>query len=97
MSTKPSLLSNASATGSAKQWAGGRGLFSVEGTFDGATVQLQYAGPNGTLTNVQGTALTAAGQVVVELPPGEVKATVSGGSSPSGLYATLQKFRLEAG
>lgn len=82
------LLSNASATGSAVNWAGGKGNFAVVGTFSGATVKLQALGPDGTTyIDVPNASLTAAGMALFELPAGQVKAVVTGGTSPSGLYA----------
>lgn len=91
------LLSNAAATGATAIWPGGRGLFTLEGTLGGATVALQVKGPNGTmLTAVKadgGTAaaLTAAGCMVCDLAPGEIQATVTGGT-PSGLYARFERI-----
>lgn len=86
--TRVDLLSNASATGSSKQWPGGRGQFAVEGTIGGATITLQVQGPNGTWLAV-GTdaALTAAGVVNFDLPQCNIRALVASGS-PSALYAT---------
>ena len=94
------LLTNASATGSWVAWPGGRGVFSVDGTFGGASVYLNYRSPDGTsglrvqvlaqdgkLTAV---ALTAEGGYLADLPPGQVRAEVSGGT-PSALYARLDR------
>lgn len=90
------LLTNASATGAAVQWPGGRGAFSVPaGTFSGATVALQWS-PDGTnyLAADQGgttyVTLTAAGAGGFELPPCLIRASVVSGS-PSGLYAYAQR------
>jgi len=44
----PTLLTNASATGSAQNWKGGRGVFTLAGTVGGATITLQYLGPDAT-------------------------------------------------
>jgi hypothetical protein len=92
------LLTNASATGASATWPGGEGLFALAGTVSGATVTLQVLGPDGTtyLSAVKkdGTtaaALTAVGCLVVELPPGRVRALVASGT-PSGLYATLTRI-----
>ena len=84
----PRLLSNASATGSAASWPGGYGVFSAAGTFGGATVTLQFLGPDGSTWIAVGvdTTITSAGGGVFALPPGQIRAAVSGGS-PSGLYA----------
>lgn len=85
------LLSNASATGSAADWAGGRGVFSAAGTFGGATITLQYLGPDLSTWIAAGTdtTLTAAGGGVFDLPPGRIRALVTG--SPSGMYANAAR------
>lgn len=72
------LLSNASATGSAVAWPGGRGMFSAEATFGGGTVKLQYKSFNGTWIDV-GTSvtLTANGIAGFELPMCEIRANVA--------------------
>lgn len=64
----PQLLSNASATGAAAQWGGGRGVFSLAGTVNGATVTLQYLGPDESTWLTAATSLTAVGIVSFELP-----------------------------
>lgn len=85
------LLANGSATGNAVVWQGGRGTLYVDGTFNGGTVKLQQQMPIGsTATWLDvGTevTLTAAGLANFELPPGPIRAFVSG--SPSGVYATV--------
>ncbi len=92
MATKVTLLDNASATGSAASWTGGRGFFSGVGTFGGGTITLQILGPDGTtyvpVTSPEGTAiaLTAAGGIWFVAPAGSLRAAVSGGT-PSALYA----------
>lgn len=90
MAKRIDLLSNESATGSAGRWPGGKGTYCVVGTFSGATVALEYLGPDGTTWVSVGAEaeLTAAGMVTVEFASGQVRAAVTGGS-PSGLYATL--------
>lgn len=70
------LLTNASATGAGVQWPGGRGLFTAEATFGGGSVALEYRGPNGSWLNTPVVSLTAAGGVLFELPPCEVRAAV---------------------
>lgn len=88
----PALLSNASATGSAVQWDGGRGVFSLAGTVGGATITLQYLGPDGSTWLTAATALTAVGLEAFELPPGRIRALVAGGA-PSGLYADANQSK----
>ncbi|WP_374601050.1 hypothetical protein [Niveibacterium sp.] len=80
------LLQNASATSSAKSWPGGRGSVVASGSFGGATLQLQGLGPDGATWVSVGAALTSAGQTVFEMPPGQIRILVSGGT-PSALYA----------
>ena len=82
------LLANASATGGAFTWRGGDGSFLVAGTFGGATVSLQVLGPDGAtfLDAGANTTLTAPGIGNFRLPPGQIRAAVTGGS-PAGLYA----------
>ena len=86
------LLTNASTTGSAVEWQGGRGMFRVEGNFDGATVALAFENANGTMTEVPGSQVTASTLRLVDLPAGNVQATVTGGAAPSGLYADYVRF-----
>jgi hypothetical protein len=88
------LLSNASATSSPATWGGGRGVFSVSGTFAGATVSLEALGPDGsTYIPISGVpALTNNGSVEFVHPPGRIRAAVSGGA-PAALYARAEKVR----
>lgn len=79
------LLSNASATGSAVAWPGGAGAVSAEGTFGGATLTLQAYSANGTAVSTTVT-FTAAGWGTFTLPPCRILMAVSGGT-PSALYA----------
>lgn len=86
------LLSNASATGSPTTWSGGLGIFAAVGTFGGATVTLQFLGPDGSTWVAMGadTTLSAAGGALFTFSPGKIRAAVSGGA-PSGLYATAEQ------
>lgn len=90
----PQLLNNASATGSWVDWGGGPGVFSAVGTFGGATVTLQFQGPDGSTAVAMGsdTTLTAAGAGGFVYPPGRIRAAVTGGT-PSGLYAEANQVR----
>lgn len=87
------LLSNATATGSAFEWYGGKGTFCVVGTFGGATVKLQMLGPDAsTWVDVgSSTTLTAAGVGNFECAAGSIKAVITGGP-PSGIYATAKGY-----
>ena len=71
------LLSNASATGSAAQWPGGKGVFAAEATWGGGTVKLQMKSANGTWLDVASNSLTANGITSFELPAGEIRANVA--------------------
>lgn len=90
----PQLLSNASATGNPVQWGGGVGVFTAAGTFAGATVTLQYLGPDGSTYVAMGTdtTLTAAGGGSFIYPPGLIRAAISGGP-PSGIYAQAEQVK----
>lgn len=89
------LLNNASASGSPVNICGGEYLFTVEGTVSGATVALQVKTPNGTLVTVNvfnnspvSTTSLPYTQTAIDLPAGQVQATVTGGT-PSALFAYL--------
>jgi hypothetical protein len=87
------LLSNASATGSAVTWAGGSGVVSVVGTFSGATVKMQYLGPDGvTYIDVPSCSFTANGLARFTLPAGKIQGVVSGGP-PSAVYMVADALR----
>lgn len=83
------LLSASAATGSAVPVAfGGDYCFAAAGTFGGATVGLDMLGPDAVtwiaVKDVSGAiALTAAGAVIVQLPAGSFRATITGGSGVS--------------
>ncbi len=85
---KKPLLSNASGTGSYFTVKGGTYVWSAEGTFSSATLQLQAKNANGTATDITGATLTAAGFVSVVLAAdAEVRVSVTG--SPSAIYSSL--------
>lgn len=86
-----SLLTNASATGNPGRIVkAGDHIFSVDGTFGGATVQLQMRSPDGaSWLDIASAAFTAEGAIVVTLPANcEVRASVASGT-PSALYAAI--------
>lgn len=94
MAAKLDLLENASSTGEAGIFDGGRARFIVVGNFSGAIVSLQALGPDGvTYVNVSG-GLVVDGSEVLDLPSGLYKASVVGGVAPSGLYADLVRVSL---
>lgn len=74
---------------------GGTYAFGVDGTFDGATVDLHMLGPDGTnYVAIADTGLDAEGWVAVDIPAGStMKAVVTGGSSPYELYASLSLIK----
>ena len=87
------LLSNASATGTAVTWKGGKGVFTLySATIGGATVTLQWSPDGGTtwLAVDQGgttfVTFTAVGAGAFELPTCPIRALVAAGT-PSALYA----------
>lgn len=87
------LITNGTASSGLVDWPGGRAVFAVVATFNGATIKLQMLGPDGsTLLDVSPsqTNLTANGAGVVDLPPCQVQATVVGGP-PAGVYASLAR------
>jgi hypothetical protein len=91
----PLMLSNASATGATTKWAGGNGVFVAAGNFGGASVSLQFLGPDGVTWLPMGTntTLTAAGGGVFSCHEVDIRAAVSGGT-PSGLYAQVERVNL---
>jgi hypothetical protein len=90
------LMSNESADSAAKKWLGGRGHFSMVGTWASTSAQLQYLGPDGsTWVDVQvldsagaltSVALTANGGFAFDLPPTDLRVNLTGGTG-SGFYA----------
>lgn len=81
------LVENASATGSALLYKGGRSVFMAEATFGGGTVKLQMKTPNGTWVDVAGASLTAAGVTAgLYLAPGEYRANIA---TATAVYAYL--------
>jgi hypothetical protein len=86
------LLSNGSATGTGyKVRSGGRYVFSVYGTFSGATINLQWSLDNSTWTTVTSGSFTAAGSVSVDIGTGTYARVSITGGPPSGIFATLIK------
>ncbi len=86
------LLTDAAATGDpVGPMVGGSYVWTTSGTFGGATVKLQYLGPDGTTyIDVASASMSSAGSLFIDhVGAGAiVKAVVSGGS-PSGLYSSL--------
>jgi hypothetical protein len=83
------LLKNGSSTGDSMYWPGGLGTFHAVATWSGATVKLQFLGPDGSTWIDAGSecTLTDNGGGNFELGPAYIRAFVSG--SPSGVYARV--------
>lgn len=81
----------ASSTSSAKVWwAGGIGEFAVDGTWNGATVTLEFALPDGTLLPAgANTTFTANGAGVFYLPACFIQAVVSSAGGSTSLTASV--------
>lgn len=80
------LMSNATGNGSDYPWPGGESAFMAEATFGGGSVKLQIKLPQGTYADITGASLTAAGMVVVNLPPGTYRAVAT---TATAAYARL--------
>lgn len=86
------LLNTQLASGTPVTWPGGQGIFSAVGTFGGATVKLQFVGPDGTTFIDAGaaTTLTAPGGGVFYLHPCQIQGVIVGGA-PSGIIAAADR------
>lgn len=85
------LLSNASATGSATSaMAGGTYLWQYQGTFSGATLTLQSLGPDGS-TYQDVASVTSAGQQAVLVGQGDILRVSISGGPPSGIYSVVRR------
>jgi hypothetical protein len=89
----PQLLTNSAASGGSTPtvWGGGAGQFEASGTFNGATVTLQAKGLDGNFSDVTGTALTASGRALFQLPPGTIRVNAS--SAPTSVSAAANRLR----
>lgn len=87
---KIQLLDNASASssGTDKIPVEGSYIWSIEGTFNGGSYQLQASGPNGTLIDVPGASMTAAGAMMIWFEQGTLVKVVETGAT-SAMYSTL--------
>lgn len=85
------LASNASATGSACYWLGGKGSFIVHATFGGGTVKLQYLSADGTTWVDMGTetTLTADGGGNFEISPCYIRVNIA---TATGVYAVAGRI-----
>lgn len=87
---KLQLLENASASSSGLHRipVEGRYIWSIEGTFNGGSYQLQATGPNGTLADVPGATMNAAGAMALWFEQGTLVKIVETGTT-SAMYSTL--------
>jgi hypothetical protein len=88
----PQLLTGGTATSAPATWGGGSGSFDVSATWNGATVSLQRKNLDGTFTDVAGAALTATGRALFTMPPGQIRAAVTGGP-PANVNAAAWRTR----
>ncbi len=89
------LINNDSVSGPVvSNLYGGSYVFSVQGTFSGATVSLMVLGPDGTTyeTLVSKTAPDTIGGTGVGLPQGATVQAVITGGPPSAIFATLARL-----
>ncbi len=87
---KLQLLDNASASSSGlhKIPVEGRWIWSIEGTFNGGSYQMQASNANGTLVDVPGATMNAAGAMALWFEQGTLVKVVETGTT-SAMYSTL--------
>jgi hypothetical protein len=89
------LLSNVAAnvTGAWVFWQGGIATFqALAAAFGGGTITLQTLGPDQATPVAVGSSTTVTANAIVEglnLPAGVYRCTLTGATSPSGVYASL--------
>lgn len=85
------LLSNAGATGSGVAFGGGKAHWLLVAGTGGATMALQVLGPDGSSWIAVPSASSSSSTVVaLDLPEGTYRTTVTGGTTPAGIYSTLK-------
>lgn len=78
-------------TAAVAAYKGGLAAVEVTGTFDSATVQMQYGSVSGTYANIDtdehpdGTKFTTAGVTLINLPRGFIIPSISGGGATQSL------------
>lgn len=80
-SGSPAPATGISVTSAQFYLQGGKYWFGAVGTFNSGTFALQRVGPDGNTLITVGTALTAAGGNVSDLPPGLYQVTISGSTT----------------
>lgn len=90
--TPYTLLTNAAATGTGVTIVRGTYTWSVYGTWNGATAQLQRSPDGGTTwVDVDGAAFSANGGALnMALPAGKVRVAISGAGGSTSLSSTLE-------
>lgn len=85
------LLSNAGATGAGQVFGGGKAYWLMLAGTGGATVALQVLGPDDATWVAVPSASSASSTVAaLDLPPGTYRTTVTGGTTPAGIYSQLR-------
>ena len=82
------------ATGGAQDWPGGQGIFVVScTTFNGATIKLQFLGPDGATWIDAGvaTTLTASGAGGFNLHPCKIRCAVVSAVPSTGVWAQANR------
>ena len=82
------------ATGAAQDWPGGQGIFVVScTTFNGATIKLQFLGPDGATWIDAGAAatLTSSGAGVFNLHPCKIRCAVTTAVPSTGVWAQANR------
>lgn len=91
--------STANAGGSTiVNWMGGLGTFIAQGTFASGTLKLQQSVAGSTWEDCSGTALTANGSILFELPPGvSIRPILSGSTTGVTINAWIHGEGVYAG
>lgn len=86
------LIANNKVSGPVLQWSGGIGTFTCVGVWNGATVTLQFLGPDGTTMVTAGaaTTLTANGAGVFYLHRVNIQAVVTAAGGSTALTCVAQ-------
>lgn len=87
------IMRNSASSSTAVNWPGGVGVFSAVGTWNGATLTLEFIGPDGATLVVAGTGttFTANGAGVFYLPECQVRAIVSSPGGSTSLTASISR------
>lgn len=84
------LLTNAGATGAGVGFGGGKAALAIIAGLGGATVGLEVLGPDGaTWIAVSGASSATSTSQTLDLAAGTYRGTITGGTTPSGVYVRL--------